>query len=266
MKNKLTIVLLVLCAGVFLVSAGVLLDYFLKQHKAERDFDELRDIVYSNVREDADGMLSSDEFSDLRSAYRALQESNANFIGWLRIYDTDVNYPVMQTVSNPEYYLHRDFSGNYTGSGTLFASEISDVERPSDVVIIYGHRMKDGSMFGTFNKFMDPEYCEKHRYIRFDTLMERRSYEILSVFRTAVDTGLDDEFKYYNYSDFADQEAVDGFLREIKNKEFFDTGVTAERGDEFIILSTCEYSQENGRLVIVGKRIPTANAPVFPVP
>jgi sortase B len=253
-KKNIFIILIIVFAGVFAVSAYMLISYFLETGKAEAEFDEIRKEL-KELTEALEPEKQKDQYKDIQPAYLALKAENKDLVGWLRIYDTAINYPVMQTISNPEYYLHRSFSREYSGSGTLFASEISEIEQPSDVIIVYGHRMKNGSMFGSFNKFTKPEYLKEHRYIRFDTLSERRTYEIFCVLRTTVETGQANEFKYYNAASFQNEDEFNSYIKEAQSKAYFETGITPAYGDELIVLSTCEYSEENSRLVIMGKRV-----------
>jgi sortase B len=157
----------------------------------------------------------------------------------------------MHTPDGQEYYLHRDFEGQYSAAGTLFAADISDVDRPTDAIIVYGHMMKSGTMFGDLKRYTEKGFWEKHRSVRLDTLSESRSYEIFCVFRTAVDTGREDEFRYYDISDFADAAAFEEMLARAQNLQYYNTGITPPFGSKILILSTCEYSQKNGRLVVL---------------
>ncbi|MDR1953250.1 MAG: class B sortase [Clostridiales Family XIII bacterium] len=255
-KHLLTLGIIV-CGIIFILSAYVLISYLLEGRAAEADFDELRTIT------EGDGSEPADEYADMVGKYRELYARNSDFVGWLRVYGMDIDYPVMQTPGDPEYYLHRNFDKEYSKAGTFFASAITDIEKPSDVTIIYGHRMKNGSMFGKLPSLDESDFYKEHRYIRFDTLTERRSYEIFCVYRTLVDTGEASEYRYYDYTDFADEADFEYFISEAKQREYFDTGVDVSYGDEIILLSTCESVRENGRVVVMGKRIPDSEAPNF---
>jgi sortase B len=255
-RSPFTIILIIICAGVFAVSAYMLIDYYWNGYQAEKAFDELR------PPEDAGGDTyepggegDKGKYAKRQAHYLKLYEKNRDFIGWLKIFGTDVNYPVMQMKSEQDYYLHRDFKKNYSMPGTLFASEISDVGKPSDVIIIYGHMMKNGSMFGGLKEYTSHSYMKKHKAIRFDTLDEERMYEVFCVFSESVNTGSPGEFKYYQASDFADEGEWSEFISRAKSLSLYDTGVAAEYGDELLALSTCEYSHADGRLVVLAKRI-----------
>jgi sortase B len=250
MKRILLIIIMIICAVVFAVSAYYLADYFWTNHKAEESFDAIRG---GNGDSDSPS-VDSDAYKDRREWLLKLKQDNGDLVGWLCIKDTKIDYPVMQTKGDQDFYLHKDFEKHDSSAGTLFASDISDIDAPSDVVIIYGHMMKVRTMFGGLKRYTEKEYWESHKDIRFDTLKEERNYEIASVFKTAVNTGLESEFKYYDYSDFKDEADYNHFIGQAMSRQFYSTGVETSFGDEFLMLSTCEYSQKNGRLVVLARR------------
>lgn len=199
--------------------------------------------------------------------YASLYESNSDMVGWLKIEDTVIDYPVMQTPENEDYYLEYDFykeknkngclildTDSTAGDGTL-AQEYEDGSAPSDNLIIHGHTMKSGAMFGGLKKYAEEDYGMAHKTIRFDTLYEEREYELISAFYSQVYNKQDDVFKYYQFFNADNKEQFDNWYDNIKALSLYDTGVTAEYGDEFITLSCCAYHIEDGRFVVVGKRI-----------
>ena len=134
-------------------------------------------------------------------------------------------------------------------------SENCDVNKPSDNLVVYGHHMKNGTMFSDLEKFKSKDFWEEHKTFRFDTLYLKQTYEIIAVFKTVINTGSENEFKYYQFVDAATQGQLDGFIQRAKEKAFYDTGVSAEYGDKLITLSTCEYSGQNSRLIVVAKKV-----------
>jgi sortase B len=249
-KRRVLLVLIVVCAAVFVFSSYKLITYYRTSHGAERLFNELR-----LPDGDVDAALpGEDRYADRQAHYRKLRERNGDFAGWLRIFGTGVDYPVMQTPDERDYYLHRDFDRKYSAAGALFASDVSDLEKPSDVIIIFGHMMKSGTMFGGLKEYTDKSYMAEHRIVRFDTLEEERLYRVFLVFVEAVNTGKPGEFRYYDASDFADEAGFDAFMAGAKAKELYDTGEAAAYGDEILALSTCEYTHDDGRLVLLAKR------------
>ena len=187
--------------------------------------------------------------------YAELYQQNNDLIGWICIEDTKINYPVMQSVSNPDFYLKHGFDKGYTNYGCPYVGENCDVTKPSDNLIIYGHHMKDGSMFSNLEKFKNKDFWKEHRTIRFDNLYEKQVYEVIAVFKTVVYTDSANEFRYYRFSDAETPEQFDEYICKCKEKALYDTGVSAEYGDKLITLSTCEYSNANGRLVLVAKKV-----------
>jgi len=188
------------------------------------------------------------------SKYAALYEENNDLIGWLSIEDMVIDYPVMQC-EDDEYYLHHDFYGNKDKYGCLYVRNMADVDTPDTNFIIYGHNMRDGSMFGDLDLYQEESFYLEHSMISFDTLYEERTYEIIAVFRSRVYKESEDVFKYYRFYTAGTEEEFDSFYRNVKELSLYDTGVTAEFGDTFLTLSTCAYHVKDGRLAVVAKRV-----------
>lgn len=185
--------------------------------------------------------------------YRDLYEKNQDMTGWLSIQGMKIDYPVMRC-QDGEYYLHHDFYGEEDKYGCLFVKEEADVDTPGTNFVIYGHNMKDGSMFGDLDLYREEDFFREHAEISFDTLYEERTYEIMAVFLSQVYESDEDVFKYYQFYEAETQEEFDTFYENVKKLSFYDTGVEAEYGDTFLTLSTCTYHVEDGRLVIVAKK------------
>jgi len=184
--------------------------------------------------------------------YAPLYKENPDLVGWMVIDGTPINYPVMQTPDRVDYYLYRNFKKENNSHGCLYVRESCDVFEPSDNVTIYGHHMKDGSMFASLKKLRKQEFWEEYHTIDFDTLYERHSYTIFAVFTTTASVG--EGFTYHRFEYAADEAEFDAFVSTCKELSLYDTGITPKYGDKLICLSTCEYSQDNGRLVVVAVR------------
>ncbi len=184
--------------------------------------------------------------------YRVLYQENGDLVGWLSIEGTDIDYPAMQR-EDDEYYLHHDFYGEESRYGCLYVRGQADVDTPGTNFIIYGHNMKDGSMFGDLDLYRKESFWQEHPRISFDTLYEERTYEIIAVFRSRVYQPEEDVFKYYQFYQADNQEEFSWFYENIKGLSLYDTGVTAAFGDTFLTLSTCAYHVEDGRFVVVAK-------------
>ena len=254
MKKAVTIVLIAVCAAVFCYSGYRLLDYYSADKAAEKEFAELLppEMASADAVDEETGELIS--YDPLIKYYEVLREQNSDMVGWLRLPGTRISYPVMQTPQAPEYYLRRNFAKEYSANGTLFASSISDVDAAEGVVIVYGHRMRSGAMFGTLGDYLDSEFFSSHELVLFDTFAGRGEYKVYCVFSQAVETGND--FEYYNYSAFDDESDFDGFLAQVDAAAQVSNPENAPAyGDRILLLSTCEYTHENGRLIVVAVRV-----------
>lgn len=186
--------------------------------------------------------------------YQTLYNKNKKLIGWLKIDDTNIDYPVMQTTNN-EYYLDHNYNQEYDKNGSLFLDKDCDVVHRNTNLIIYGHHMKSGKMFGNLNKYSSEEYCKQHSTIRFDTIYEKGAYEVMYVFRSKIYNEDEVVFKYYQFLDAASEKEFNSDMQEMAALSLYDTGVTASYGDELLTLSTCDNSEQDGRFVVVARRI-----------
>lgn len=186
--------------------------------------------------------------------YKNLYNSNKRLIGWLKIDDTNIDYPVMQTTNN-EYFLTHNVNQQSDRNGALFLDKDCDVLEPSTNLIVYGHHMKSGNMFGTLDKYSSEDYYKKHPVIQFDSIYEKGTYEVMYVFRSRIYNEEDVIFKYYQFIDAMSQQEFDSNMEEMAAMSLYDTGVTASYGDRLLTLSTCDYYVDDGRFVVVARRI-----------
>ena len=204
---------------------------------------------------------------DMLPNMREYYEKNNDCIGWLKVDDMKIDYPVMQS-DDDSFYVNRNFDKMDDNSGSIVldsrsefgtgtkAADYKDGTKPYTNLVIGGHNMRNGTMFGDLDNYRKQDFEKKHSIIKFDSLYEEREYEIISVFLSQVYLmSQTDVFKYYKFFQADTQAEFDDWYKNIKKLQLYDTGVTAEFGDEFITLSVCAYHVENGRLVVVGKRI-----------
>ena len=192
------------------------------------------------------------EGEDLLAKYQKLYLQNEDMVGWISIAGTTINYPVMQSRNNPNFYLKHNFEKEYSDLGTPYVQENCDIAE-SDNLVIYGHHIKGGKMFGALEDYKSKSFYEEHKNIQFDTLTEQAEYEIVAVFKTVAYSS--EGFRYYDFVDAENEEDFNSYVGKCKELALYDTGVTAEYGDRLITLSTCEYSARNGRLVVVAKMV-----------
>ena len=186
--------------------------------------------------------------------YKKLFSQNKSLIGWIKIDDTNIDYPVMQTVNN-EYYLDHNYNQQYDKNGSIFLDKDCDITNPGTNMIIYGHHMKSGKMFGNLKLYSNKSYYDEHPIIQFDTIYEEGRYQIMYVFRSRIYNEDEIVFKYYQFFDVATPEEFDSNMSEMAKLSLYDTGVTATYGDKLITLSTCDNSEQDGRFVVVAKKI-----------
>ena len=258
-KRRKTVIVLaslvaVLCFGYF----GV---YYYFAERTNADYETLAELKGSDL-------LSSDtqeknEFAihktglklpDVLDEYKTLYKKNKKLIGWLKIDDTNIDYPVMQT-NNNEYYLDHNFNQEYDKNGSIFMDCDCNVYPRSTNLILYGHHMKSGNMFGNLQKYAKESYGKEHALIQFDTIYEKGTYQVMYVFRSQVYNEDDLIFKYYQFIDANSEAEFNSYMKEMEELSLYDTGVTASYGDSLLTLSTCDHSQEDGRFVVVAKRI-----------
>ena len=231
----------------FLLSLTFIISYYQDSAKQEAIYDGLVEVVEEEK-------IKNDE-SDLLKEYQDLYLQNDDMVGWIKIDGTKINYPVMQTVDEPNFYLRRGFDKKYTIYGCPYMQENCNVDKPSDNLVIYGHHMNDGTMFANLMKYTKKSFWEEHKTIVFDTLEEHKEYEVMAAFKTVVYSDSPESFKYYHFVDAENEEEFNAFVEKCKELSFYDTGVEVEYGDKFITLSTCEYSKKNSRMVVVAKRV-----------
>lgn len=185
--------------------------------------------------------------------------ANTDMAAWLKIEGTKIDYPVMWTPRDENYYLYRSFEGKDDNNGCLILDTDSSLDPLTTNLIIHGHNMRSGAMFGTLTNYEKQEFAKEHNIITLYTKERERRYEVIAVFRSQVYRKTDQVFKFYKFFQADTQEEFDDFYQNIKALSLYDTGVTAEFGDSFITLSTCVYHVEQGRLVVVAKEIETGD-------
>ncbi len=188
--------------------------------------------------------------------YQTLYEQNPDLVGWIKIEDSEVNYPVMYTPHDPNYYLYRDFEGKDSKHGLPFVDYRSSLVPRTTNVLLHAHNMKDGSMFATLAKYQSRYYFETHPTVQFDTLYETGEYEIFAAFMTQVYPADAEEFMYYRFIQADTKAEFNDYVQNALELSLYDTGIRPEYGDQLITLSTCSYHVGDGRMVIVARKKP----------
>lgn len=281
MNNRLRAIIITALITVFLYSSVNMGYELIKRNQEKQANEELRQLMASSIEPeeespalpeikeeneapepDADAEQEPAEPSEtpeptpspepeILPQYEALYELNDDMVGWLSIEDTKIDYPVMYTPEDQNYYIHRAFDDSEAYSGCLFIG--INWDETTNQTIIYGHNMKDRTMFGTLMYYESEAYAEEHPIINFNTLYEQREYTVIAAFHgKKYDAESDEEgFRYYWYTDLSDEEVFDEFIEQVKEESIYDTDFDVEFGSRILTLSTCSYHTTDGRFVVV---------------
>lgn len=238
--------------------------YYYQNYRNDSDMEHLAQIKEQNKtpglaflaedEQENNGENSDETEPEVLDDYKTLLNMNKDLIGWLKIADINIDYPVMQTNDNT-YYLDHNFDEKYDKNGCLFLDYQCDVINRNTNLIIYGHNMQSGKMFGSLSKYSSEEYYKEHPKFEFDTIYEKGAYEIVYVFRSKIYNEDAVVFKYYQFIDVQSEKEFDSNMAEMAKISLYDTGITPKYGDELLTLSTCDYQENNGRFVIVARKI-----------
>lgn len=266
-KHLLGDILLIICIIVFLGSGGVLAYKIMGQKKNDGRLEDLSSLVNGELEAMETGEESGasaestedPEAAKIRAmrearvkAYSKIKEENSDLVGWIRIEGTKIDYPVLQTPDNPNFYLKHDFDKQPSAYGAPYVAEECDLSADCKNIIIYGHHMKNGSMFAGLEDYLQPEFREAHPVVEFDTLEAYGDYEVMAVFSMSAG---EQNHPLYDWITGGTEEAFDEYVSYVKQHSVYDMGIDAEWGDHLLSLITCEYTHKDGRLIVVAKKI-----------
>ena len=262
MRKKLRFILLVIALLVFCLSTFHLAKdtwQTIKTAETSRNLSALIIDTETPPVVPTDKVVSKSDSEKMMEKYGKLYNRNNDFIGWLDIDGTDIHYPVMQSVAEPEKYLELNFDLQPDYAGTLFVDARCDLVpgHISTDTIIYGHHMKNGTMFGTLSRFEDPDFCRDHCIIRFDTVYRPGTSRLFAVIMSQVpeDDPSQEEDMYYNFINAKNESSLENYLKNIQQcSVYYDKSCEPHFGDEILTLSTCNYHTENGRLALIAVR------------
>ena len=222
----------------------------LRAHHEEKAFEHLAALVDSGAASDGVGAGSAQQ--DAPSPYALLKEQNEDFYGWISIDGTGIQYPVMYTPEEPEYYLRRAFDGSSSQSGVPFLS--ADCFDGCGNKLIYGHNLQNGRMFSDLLSYADRSFWEDHPLIRLTTPEEEETYQIMAAFYSKIYPQEEEGFRYYQYTDLRDEGTFRSYVDQVTRSALYDTGIQADYGDQLLTLSTCSYHTQDGRFVVVARK------------
>lgn len=266
MKKTILNILTAVFSLMFLVSGFLLVRYYVNSNKQEKVYSHLSQIMEKEEETTLPGGLLTESQSPYTAVtdregntvmilkqFEELYKLNPDIVGWMRIEGTALDYPVMYKPGSKEFYLRKNYYGEKATHGCLYIQETCSVFPRSDNLTIYGHNMRDGSMFGCLKNYREESFWKEHPVITFNTLKEEAQYEIFAVFATTSSVG--EGFKYHYFINAAGEKDFHDFVDTCKALSFYDTGIDPVLGDQFITLSTCEDTLVNGRLVVVARKI-----------
>lgn len=249
--NKKTIIrkiIFIILVIVFIGSITYVGRYFYNKHKATKEQNLLKNVVINEseiTEQKTENMLKLEE----------LQKENSEIVAYIQIEGTNINYPVLQTTDN-DYYVTHNYKKEYSELGAIFLDKDSNLSKPTTNYLIYGHRSKNGLMFEDLVNYKKEEFYKEHPIIKFTTPTEDSEYEIIAVFLSRIYYKSEKNvFRYYYFINAENEEQYNEYITNSKKASLYDTGKTAEYGEQLLTLSTCEYSQEDGRLAVVAKKV-----------
>lgn len=247
--NRLMKIILIFFIIIFVCGISYLTYYLYDRNKNNKDNEE----ILNNIEIDEDKITETKTKRMLQ--LEELQKENEEIIGWLEIEGTNINYPVLQASDN-DYYLTHNYKKEKASTGSIFLDKDFDLMNGSSNYLIYGHRNKSGLMFEDLMKYAKEDFYKEHTKIKFTTNKYDSIYEILSVFYSRVYYKSEQNvFRYYYFVNANNEQEYNDFVNNAKKVSLYDTGVTAKYGEQLLTLSTCEYSQEDGRFAVVCKKI-----------
>lgn len=241
---------MIVFAAIFLISGGLLVKRFLDDRKTESEFADLQSMIDTA----ATPAPAGENVNPNGARFAALRDKNSDFVGWISIDGTNLDFPVMYAPDNKDFYLRHDFNKAYSVYGVPYLDEQTTLgaNAESDNLIIYGHNMKTGTIFGCLTEYRKADYYQEHPFIEFDTVYGDAKYEVFGAF--TIDVVNDTSFIYNQYIDM-DEDAYNRYVDQVISRSDVDSGIRPAYGEQLLTLSTCEYSSANGRYVVVARRV-----------
>lgn len=266
MKNIVQKSVLILAVLVFLASAGYLVSFYVQAENNKKMTADLAEMYGESPSDDAMKQLKETGGypSDYQRKFMTLYAINSDVAGWIKIEDTQVNYPVVHYSDN-DYYLRRDFYRKDNKHGIPWLEANNTLSPPSDNYVIYGHNMTDGQMFGELMKYKPSgeglAYLKSHPVISFSDVYRDNDYQIISVFITNAKKAYGDIFYYNTMLNLQDENDFNTFVDGVRSRSYYTSDIDVQKGDRFLTLSTCSYEfgavsdDADVRTVIVARRV-----------
>lgn len=195
--------------------------------------------------------------SGIINGFEDLLKQNSDIKGWIKISNTKINNPVYQTKNN-DYYVNHNMNKQVSRYGAIFLDKDAKITEAgtSQNLVVYGHHMADGSMFGTLKKFRNLNFYKDNPIIEFNSLYEKAQYKVFAVIITNADPKDDNGNIFsYRYNRFSSNTAFLDYVEELKKRSIIDANVDINPNDKLLTLSTCIYDFDNARLVVVARKV-----------
>lgn len=272
-KNLIYNVLLAICAVAFLVSTGMLIHKLYEEKKQEDVFSQLMEVFPESEKgaqsgsperepeQDSVKVLPTvqekawEEWHVRLAGYEKLWENNHDFVGWLRVDGTKIDYPVMQSLDCEDYYLNRNFDKNQSAYGVPYVSEVCVLGPEGTNLLIYGHHMKNGSMFAALEGYRDAQFYRDHPYIRFDTLEGASIYEVTGAWLIPNASSAEQVDELYDLLFPLSKADFDKGWKAASQRLFVNTGLEPSAESRLLALVTCDYAYNNSRIVVLAQQI-----------
>lgn len=262
--KKVYVLMITLCVICAICSGTYLVQYHYNKMVQNRIIEEIQErkgqeqgeVIVEPAEERNTEKLENEE-KQILPEYQTLYDENNDMYGWIKIDDTVIDYPVMFTPEDPNFYENRNWNKEKCNVGTTIFIDGRTGE-DSENIIVYGHNMRDFSMFGSLKYYKDKEYYENHKYIEFDTVYEKATYEIIAVSKAKVyynEEPSEDEYLFYMNIELDSEEDFYNYISNIKSNSYYAIENTAHYGDQLITLCTCDKYTTDGRFLIVAKKI-----------
>lgn len=240
--------LLLICAIIYIV-----LDLY-NSNKNKQLYEVIQPSIMVNEIEDEITEQPSQVNNKFVDKVKELQRENTDIKAWIRIENTNINYPLLQITDN-DYYLTHNYKKEADKYGSIYINSNSNIKDNNSNIIIYGHnKINSTQMFSDLLKYQDIAFYKEHPNIKITTEEGEEEYEIVYVFKSRIfyqdETNV---FRYYRNYKFENEKQYNEYIDNCRKIQLYDIGKTASYGEKLITLITCEYSQENGRMVVVAK-------------
>jgi len=255
MKKKASKLVTLLYLVVFLFSAFSLAKYLYTYYETSKSLKEVQDIYQATLAtieaQSVDQMeeAQTPSTSTIRPQFHELLAVNRQMIGWISVDGTKLNNPILQADNN-DFYLNHNFRDQESRAGSVFMDYRNNILNMNQNTILYGHAMKNNTMFGSLKNYLKQDFADNHPIIYLDTLYEGYDIEVFAAYETTIDF-------YYIETDFTNSEAYQQFIDEIQKRSSIQMDVAVSPDDKILTLSTCKDSvmSDDHRFVVQGKLV-----------